>query len=427
MKKVRFYTFGCKVNQYDTQMMRTVVSSKFDIVDNDCADIYIVNTCSITAESERKARQLIRKINKEHPDSKIVVVGCYPQYKIDELKDMGCISAILSHLGKKNIVEYVEQVNRIEGPLIVTGEVPGEFWDLPIREFSRHTRAFIKIEDGCDNNCSYCVVPIVRGKPVSRPFNSVLNEIKMLEEKGVKEIVLSGIRLGRYSYDGMMFSDLVGKVLNNSGIPRIRMSSIELDDINSHLIELLEKEERLCKHLHIPLQSGSDKILKLMNRKYSYEEYREKTLYLKKRVASLNLTTDIIVGFPGERDEDFQRSLVAVEDIGFGRMHVFSFSARDKTPAADLPDKLPREIIRKRASILRNRALIITRKFKEKFINQVMSVLIEGKTDSTHSYLQGFTTNYIRVKIDYNESLIGKIVNVRLLNFINDNIYGKEI
>ena len=427
MKKIRFYTFGCKVNQYDTQMMRTVVSSKFDIVDNDNADIYIINTCSVTAESERKARQLIRKINKEHPDSKIIVVGCYPQYNIDELKDMKCISVILSHLGKKNIVEYIEQIDKIEEPIVVTGEVPDEFWDLPIREFSRHTRAFIKIEDGCDNNCSYCVVPLVRGKPVSRPFDSVLNEIKMLEEKGVKEIVLSGIRLGRYSYDGMIFSGLVGKVLNYTSIPRIRMSSIELDDIDSNLIELLEKEERLCKHLHIPLQSGSDKILKLMNRRYSYEGYRERTFYLKKRVASLNLTTDIIVGFPGERDEDFQRSVSAVEEIGFGRVHIFSFSARDKTSADCLADKLPREIIKKRASVLRSGALLTTRKFKENFINKVMSVLIEGKTDSSHSYLQGFTTNYIRVKIDYNESLIGELVNVRLLNFISDDIYGKEV
>jgi len=426
MKSVRFYTFGCKVNQYDTQMMRTAVSSKLNVVDDDCADIFIINTCSVTGESERKARQLIRSVSREHPDSKIVVIGCYPQYNPDELRALR-VSAILGNACKKDIVEYLEKIDKSEEPVIVIGEVPYEYYDLPICEFTGHTRAFIKIEDGCDGSCSYCVVPFVRGRPVSRPIDSILKEIKTLEDRGVKEIVLTGIRLGRYRYNGVGLSELVEKILQNTSIERIRMSSIELEDIDDKLINLLASEERVCKHLHIPLQSGSNKVLQLMNRKYSYEEYKEKVFYLKKRVENLNITTDIIIGFPGETEEDFQRSLYAVEEIEFGKVHVFSFSIREKTRAVNLPGRLPTELIKERASLLRHKASIVAKKFKQRFINQVMRVLVEGKTDAICSYLQGFTTNYIRVKIEYDKLLIGRLINVKLLKFLNEDVYGKEV
>ena len=425
MQKVAFHTLGCKVNLYDTEsMMRLFEAAGYTIVDfKDNADVYVINTCAVTKEGARKSRQIARQAKRREPDSIVAVVGCYAQVSPDEVVQIEGVDLVVGTRARTELVQLVEQAREAKMPLncVTAMEEAEQFEELPLEEFKGRTRAVIKIEDGCDQYCSYCIIPYARGPVRSRKPGNAVAEVRRLVAAGVKEVVLTGIHLGAYGKDlgaEMNLVELVKMLLPIAGLERIRLSSIEITEVTDEMIQLMAQEPKFCPHLHLPLQAGSDTILRLMNRPYTTGEFRQRLAEIRRYLPEIAVTTDVIVGFPGETEELFLETMQLVEESGFSKLHVFKFSPREGTPAAKMNEQVPLDIKDRRSERLRLLGESMTQNYSEKFLRRTLPVLIEEELDETTGLLTGITPNYLRVYLqEKKDELRGQIVPVELADF----------
>ena len=429
MRKASFYTLGCKVNQYETQALKEQLEKMgYEIVEeNQFADIYIINTCTVTNLSDKKSRQLIRRAKRLNEDSVVVVIGCYAQVSPEEVKAIEGVNIVAGTNEKNNVIKYIEDYYKDDRQLVKvqdTNELV-EFEEMFITGMEARTRAFIKIQEGCNQFCSYCIIPYARGSVRSRKLQDITNEAKGLVAKGYKEIVITGINAALYGQDndeGTLI-DVIEGINEIEGSFRIRFSSIEPAVIQGNF-ERLFNCEKLCSHIHLSLQSGSNHILKLMNRKYTKEEYIKVVEKLREKRPGFSVTTDIIVGFPNESEEDFQESCKIVEDVAFGKVHVFKYSKRDGTVAADMKNQVEPAIKSKRSEELISLSSEVAIKFNEANIGKTTDVLFEMYNEKT-GYYEGLTDNYIRVFCESEIDIRNKFAEVILEKIYDDGLIGK--
>ena len=404
--KFNIITFGCKVNQYESNMMEeNMLSSNFFYEENkDLADIIIVNTCSVTNVADKKCLKMIRRIRRKNPDSLLVVAGCSSQNNQEVYKKLD-IDILLGNKDKSRIADIIKEYLKTEKRYVkFYNERELEFEDMQINDYN-HNRAFIKIEDGCDNFCSYCIIPYVRGSVRSKDFSKVINEAKSLADHNHKEIVLTGIHTGHYLNNNHDLTDLINELSKIDNILRIRISSIEITELNDKFLSMLEKNKKVCDHLHIPLQAGSDEILKRMNRKYDLKYYEDKINQIRSIRPDISITTDIIVGFPYETDELFNSTLDFAKKMNFSKIHVFPYSKREGTSAASMPNQVDDKIKKIRVKKLMELSDKLEKEYYDKFKGKGLDILIE-ECDNNVSI--GHTSNYLMVTL--NECLtVGEI------------------
>jgi len=404
--KFNIITFGCKVNQYESNMMEeNMLSSNFFYEENkDLADIIIVNTCSVTNVADKKCLKMIRRIRRENPDSLLVVAGCSSQNNQEVYKKLD-IDILIGNKDKSRIADIIKEYIKTEKRYVkFYNERDLEFEDMQINDYN-HNRAFIKIEDGCDNFCSYCIIPYVRGSVRSKDFSKVISEAKSLADHNHKEIVLTGIHTGHYLNNNHDLTDLINELSKIDNILRIRISSIEITELNDKFLSMLEKNKKVCDHLHIPLQAGSDEILKRMNRKYDLKYYEDKINRIRSIRPNISITTDIIVGFPYETDELFNSTLEFAKKMNFSKIHVFPYSKREGTSAAIMPNQVDDKIKKIRVKKLMELSDKLEKEYYDKFKGKDLDILIE-ECDNNVSI--GHTSNYLMVTL--NECLtVGEI------------------
>lgn len=432
MPKAAFYTLGCKVNQYESAAMAELFENRgYTIVDFDSeADVYIINTCNVTNESARKSRQIIRKAIRSNPAAKIAVVGCYAQTNADEILKIPGVSVILGTKDRQKIVDLLQESDKTDAPVVDIKNVMKDeaFEEIALKGHRQKTRAFLKIEDGCNMFCSYCIIPYTRGPVRSRILNNILNEAENLANEGFKEIVLTGIHLGLYGTDlesKTTLLDVISEIAKIQGIDRIRLSSIEVIELNDEFLLGLSKIDKFCHHFHVPLQSGCDSVLQRMNRRYTTIEFAERVHQIRKLMPDASVTTDVIVGFPGETDEEFEQTKNFIKVINFSKLHVFPFSPRKGTPAAAMTNQVEKDVKSTRCHELLKLSEKLEQNFRNKFLNSSQKVLFEDKT--SNGLYEGFTENYIKVAAPstLNTDLRNKIACVKLKRNLNDCVYGE--
>lgn len=418
MKTFSILTLGCKVNQYESEAMKELFEkNQYVEVDKetDVADVYIVNTCTVTNLSDRKSRQYIRRAKRENPDAIVAVVGCYSQVSPKEVESLEDVDIIIGTSERERVVELCENYKKDQGKINIVRSLKGDREFQKIKTTREHimTRSYMKVQDGCNRFCSYCIIPYARGEIRSRTIDDSLEEAKVLAKAGYKEIVLTGIHIGSYGKDlgDKRLIDLIEAIGKVQGIERIRLSSVEPVIITDEFMERALETKKLCDHFHLSLQSGSNKILKAMNRRYTREEYMEKCQIIRKYMPYAGLTTDIIVGFPTETDEDFNDSLDLVEKVKFSKIHVFKYSKRKGTPAASMKNQVDGNIKIERSEKLLETNDRLMEEFIEKNKNRSLKVLFEERKGD---YYEGYTTNYIRCKLKTQEELKNKIINVKI-------------
>lgn len=404
--KFNIVTFGCKVNQYESNMMKEkMLSSNFFYEENmSDANIIIVNTCSVTNVADKKCLKMIRKIKREYPNALLVVAGCSSQNNQNVYEALN-IDILLGNKDKSKIAELIKEYLDTEKKYVkFYNERDLDFEDMLINDYN-HVRAFVKIEDGCDNFCSYCIIPFVRGSVRSKDFDTVIKEAKLLTEHGHKEIVLTGIHTGHYMSNNHDLTDLINELSKIDDLLRIRISSIEITELNDKFLEMLKINKKVCNHLHIPLQAGSDEILKRMNRKYDLAYYEEKINKIRGIRPDISITTDIIVGFPYETDELFSETLEFSKKMNFSKIHVFPYSIRVGTAAASMPNQVDEVTKKVRVKKLMALSKKQEKEYYEKFKGKELDILVE-ECDNNVSI--GHTSNYLMVTLNEN-LLVGKI------------------
>ncbi len=390
-------TLGCKVNLYESEYIYSLFVKKGYCFSED-ADIYVINTCSVTNMSDRKSRQVINSIRNKHKDAIIIVCGCYSQnaYQTDRLEEINA-DIILGNKDKSKIVEYLEDYLKNRNKLHSFYNLRNvSFEDMEISTKENRTRAFVKIEDGCNNFCTYCIIPYVRGCERSKSHEKVIEEVKYLVENGHKEIVLTGIHTGAYNDNGYDFGDLLGDLVKIPNLYRLRISSIEINELNEKVLDVFANSEVLVPHLHIPLQSGSEEILKMMNRKYNKEFFKEKIAYIRSIKKDVSITTDVIVGFPKESESMHKESMEFIKKLGFTKVHVFPYSDRYGTVASKMSDKVDGNEKKRRVRELLDISNELEKKFYSKFYGRAMSVLFEEEKDG---FFIGHSANFIKVRV----------------------------
>ncbi len=375
---------------------------------SDQADLYIINTCTVTAQSDYSSRQAIYRVFRRSPNSKIAVVGCYSEIEPDFLKKLPGVILVLGNEKKKRIDEIILEKLYNQKP-----EIREEKTIITSR--FKHTRALVKIQDGCNQSCAYCIVPKARGKEISRDVNEVVQEINGLKDQGFKEVVLTGVHIGKYCEEGLNLSGLLKKILVETEVERIRLSSVEPQELDEELVKLLEKEKRVCRHLHIPLQSGNNEVLKKMKRNYTVEEYSNLIQTVYKRVKGITLGADVMVGFPGEKEEDFEKTCEFILSSPLAYLHVFSYSDRKGTLASEMQDKIEPKVIQKRSKLLHQIGKEIWEKHLNNFMGKKLEILVESNKDKNSGKLIGLTDNYLRVLIAGNENLKNQILPVKAI------------
>ncbi len=421
--KVAFFTLGCKVNLYETEVVINQFKSKgYKITDfNDVADIYIINTCTVTNTSDQKSRKMIRQAIGRNKKAVIAVMGCYSQIESEKLEEIEGIDIIIGNKDKSKIIDYIEEVYLIKKKIKrIYSLAESVFEDMELDNFETKTRAFIKIQDGCNSYCSYCIIPFVRGPVRSRKKENILKEINSLVTKGYLEIVLTGIHIGKYGSDfnNYYLSDLLKDILKNEKIKRVRISSIEINEIDNSVLELLKTEKVIANHLHIPIQSGSDEILTKMNRQYNTEIVIAKIKKIREIRPDIAITTDIIVGFPTETDEDFNKTYFIAEKIGFSDIHIFSYSKRNKTKAATMPNHIDKIVKKERITKLNSLRKKLQQNYMKKFIEKEVFVIPETYNKG---YLIGYSSNYLKVKYKGKKEEIGNLTSV-IIKKVDDNL-----
>lgn len=428
-KKIAFTTLGCKVNMYDTEAMAELFLQKgYEITDFDkFADIYVINTCTVTNLGDKKSRQLIRRAKKTNPDSIVAATGCYAQVAPDEVEKIDGINIVIGTKDRSSIVEIIENYSDKTKVLNAVDDIMKEktFENLSINNLKNHTRAYIKIQEGCNRFCSYCIIPYARGPVRSRKPEDVLSEAKRLAENGFKEIVLSGIHVASYGIDlkNISLIDILKQVHSIKGIERIRFSSIEPVVITDEFIGVLKKLPKICDHFHLSLQSGCNRTLKRMNRRYTSEEYKTAVDKLRKLYPDVAITTDIIVGFPSETEQDFEECLNFVKETELAKIHVFPYSPKKGTKAAEYPNQIPPDIknIRSKKMIMASNEL--NKKFLTNYIGKTKTVLFE-KLIKNNIY-EGHTTNYITVHAKSDVDISNKILNIKITEILKEEtVYG---
>lgn len=427
--KVFFHTLGCKVNQYETQEMREMLKkSGYEITENEQdADIFVINSCTVTSESDRKTRQCVRHYKNKYPESTVVLTGCMPQSFPEMAKRLTEADIVLGNRNNSKLVESLSEYFNDDGRVLhLDCHKSGEgLISSGITDFEERTRATLKIEDGCDRFCSYCIIPKARGRVRSKPIEDIQKEVAALADNGYREIVLVGINLSAYGKGGDLdLSDAVFAAAENEKIERIRLGSLEPDHITDGLIEKLVKCEKLCPQFHISLQSGCDKILKKMNRHYTAEEYAALCDKLRKSFKDCTLTTDIMVGFPQETEEDFSDTVKFAEKIGFEKIHIFPYSRRSGTVADKMEGQIEKSVKGHRVAELSKVADKIRTEFLKNQIGKTVSVLIEGKQKDGEMF--GYTPNYTPVKVMGN-ARIGSIIDVLITDYDSEFCIGKLI
>ncbi|MBR2840495.1 MAG: tRNA (N(6)-L-threonylcarbamoyladenosine(37)-C(2))-methylthiotransferase MtaB [Bacilli bacterium] len=408
--KYKVYTLGCKVNEYESEVMESLLDNH-GYIKSDDPDIAIVNTCTVTNNADSKSRKMIRSIRKKYPDAILVVCGCMIQNKKDKNIDA---DIIIGNEGKSEIVNYIKEYKN-KKIYDVKDIFKSSFEDMTLSDFDR-VRAYIKIQDGCDNYCSFCIIPFVRGHVRCKRKEDILSEARSLVKSGHSEIVLTGIHTGNYHDGNYSFSNLIEDLVKIAGIKRLRISSVEITELNKNVLNVINKNNVLVDHMHIPLQSGSDRILNLMNRKYDVNYYINKIREIRKIRPDISITTDIIVGFPSEREEDFKETLNTIERVKFTKIHVFPYSDRDGTKASKMCDKVngnvKRERVKKLLEISKNLEIDYMKKYLNRKVLFIPEVYKEG-------YLYGHTGNYLYVKVKGRKDMIGREMEV----LINDIEY----
>ena len=420
--KVGICSLGCKVNIYESELVTNILkNNNYTVVDfEDKADIYIINTCSVTNESDKKSRKMINRAKKNNPAAIIIVMGCYSQVNAEDID----VDIVLGNKDKSKIVEIIEEyIKTKQKKKIIYDLTKVDFEKMEITNFDSHTRAFVKIQDGCNAFCSYCIIPYVRGRVRSKDPEDVIKEVTTLVEKGYKEIVLTGIHTGRYGTDiNTNLEELLNKLVNIPNIYRIRLSSIEINEITPGIKELLKENKVMAKHLHIPLQSGSNKILKLMNRRYNKEEFLSMVDNLKD-IPDISLTTDLIVGFPNEDEEEFNETIDTLKKIGFTKIHTFPYSKRKGTPAATMDNQVSPEEKKKRV----HRILDLSNKYEHNFYESKIGKIYDGVVEvHSNGTTIVHTSNFIPVIInDIVEE--GTIVDVKIEKVEDLKVYGRIV
>ncbi|EAX47522.1 RNA modification enzyme, MiaB family [Thermosinus carboxydivorans Nor1] len=428
MPRAAFTTLGCKVNQFETEVIEGLFKQRgYTIVSFDePADVYVINTCSVTHLGEKKSRQLIRRAARVNPEAVIVATGCYAQVSPDKVAAIPGVDVIVGTQDRGRIVDLVEEARRTRGQVNAVTDImeAEQFEDIPIFDAPGRTRAFLKIQEGCTNFCTYCIIPYARGPLRSRSLDSVKREAEKLIATGFKEIVLTGIHLGAYGRDmgdGLELADAVETVLSVAGLVRLRLSSLESVEVSDRLVALMRRDAKLCPHLHLPLQAGDDHVLSQMNRHYTTEEYSRLVGDIRRRVPDLAVTTDVIVGFPGETPTMFANSLAFVERMAFAKVHIFPYSRRSGTPAATYPNQVPEEEKKRRVREMQRVAEKGAAAFLAAFVGREMEVLFETANDGV---LDGLTGNYIRVYTRGGVDLVGTLGVVRLEKPYKDGLWG---
>ena len=400
-KRVAFLTLGCKVNQYDSDAMRSLFLSRGYTTAEKDADIYVINTCSVTSVGDKKSRQLIRRIRREHPGAIIAAAGCYAQLSPEEVAAAGC-DVVVGNQNRAHIVDYIEEAAAgSAGNHVVDIMRVAEFENLTVTpEGEEKTRAFVKVQEGCDNYCTFCIIPYARGRLKSRRPEDAVAEVALLADKGYREIVLTGIHLGNYGVDlrdGTRLSSLVEALLAIPGISRIRLGSIESVEVSDELIRILQTERRVCRHLHLPIQSGSDAVLARMHRHYRLAEFKKLIGTLREKIPGLALTTDLIVGFPGETEALFEETLETLRELQFSGIHVFPYSPRTGTPAAGYPDQVSTAVKKERVHRVEELEKEIAGAYCQTFLGKTVRVLAEERRGGRW---EGLSDEYIRVTFD---------------------------
>lgn len=430
-KKVAFATLGCKVNTYDTEAMSELFQKKgYEIVSFDkFADIYIINTCTVTNLGDKKSRQTIRRAKKINPDAIVVATGCYAQVAPDDVKKIDGINIVAGTRNRGDIVEIVESYSDKTKIINTVNNVmkKADFENLSVNNLKGRSRAYLKIQDGCDRFCSYCIIPYARGPVRSRHPEDVILEVKKLAENGYKEIVLTGIHVASYGKDlkNTNIEKILEKVHETSGIERIRLSSIEPLIVTDSFIETLKKLPKLCEHFHLSLQSGCDRTLKRMNRQYTTFEYKTAAKKIQKLYPNAAITTDIIVGFPGETDEDFNESLNFAKEIAFAKIHVFPYSPKIGTKAAEYPNQISSEVKNLRSKKLITVSNELNKKFLSKYINKEKDVLFERHIGN--NIYEGHTTNYITVHAKSEKDISNEILKVKISEIVKEETVTANI
>ena len=408
----RFFikTHGCKVNQYESQAMRELlVNSGFkECLSKETADVYIINTCTVTQKADTESRYWAGMFHKTNPKAKIVITGCCAEKGSEAFSFLPGISNIIKNEDKPRIAEILKGQG-------ARGKGQEKF--LKITEFKDHTKAFVKIQDGCSNFCAYCKVPFVRSVPISKPVKDTAEEVKTLVSKGFKEIVLTGICLGAWGSDFQEKLSIVDMLKALNSVPgsfRIRLSSIEPKYITDELIDLIAQDGRICRHLHIPIQSGDDEILARMNRPYTAQQLRDLILNIRKKIPDIGITTDIMVGFPGESDKNFRNSVNLIKEIEPVRTHIFPFSSREGTTASTMSGEVVHDVIKCRYQRMKITAITASYIYRERFLNRSLDVLVESKREKYSGRLTGYTDNYIKVMFDGPDSLMKTIAPVKI-------------
>lgn len=428
--KYSFYTLGCKVNQYESQALGELLS-KFGYepaAAGENADVYIINSCTVTAESDRKTRQAVRRFKRNNPGSVVVLTGCMPQAYPKDAESLTEADIVIGNKNNSELPELLEEFFRNRERRVATKQhLKGESFDTcPVTSFNERTRAYVKIQDGCNRFCSYCIIPVSRGRVRSKPLEVLKAELLSLAAAGYKEVVLVGINLSSYGQDiGESFPSAVELACSIDGIERVRLGSLEPDHLTEEVIERLSKCKKLCPQFHISLQSGSNNTLRRMNRHYTAEEFMALCGSLRSRFENCTLTTDVMVGFCGETESDFEESLEFVKKVGFEKVHVFPYSIRVGTKAEKMDGHLPKAVKEKRSAVMIEECEKIRREFLLSQVGKVFPVLFESKEKD--GLMLGHTANYTPVKVPARHELIGKIVDVRLTGVGTDWNTGEVI
>ncbi|MBT8323982.1 MAG: tRNA (N(6)-L-threonylcarbamoyladenosine(37)-C(2))-methylthiotransferase MtaB, partial [Winogradskyella sp.] len=428
-KKVAFYTLGCKLNYSETSTIaRSFKSEGFTQVDfEDKADIYVINTCSVTENADKRFKTIVKQAQKANPEAFVAAIGCYAQLKPKELADVNGVDLVLGATEKFKITDYINDLSKNDFGEIHSCEINEADFYVGSYSLGDRTRAFLKVQDGCDYKCTYCTIPLARGISRSDTLSNVISNAKAIAAKDIKEIVLTGVNIGDYGKGEFgnkkhqhTFYELVEELDKVEGIERLRISSIEPNLLRNETIQFVANSDRFVPHFHIPLQSGSNDLLKRMRRRYMKELYVDRVKQIKAEMPHACIGVDVIVGFPGETDELFLETYEFLNDLDISYLHVFTYSERANTVAATLEGKVPHNVRQKRSKLLRGLSVKKRRAFYESQLNKTKTVLFEG--ENKKGYIHGFTENYVKVKAPWNPSLINTLHDVRLTNIDEDGL-----
>lgn len=433
MKTVSFLTLGCKVNQYDTDAMRSLFLARGyeEVSAKDKADICVINTCSVTHIGERKSRQMIRRAKRLNPQTKIIVTGCYAQLDPKTIQQIDGVNLIIGTQDRTKVVDLIEaygsssQAHNAVHDIFETSQFEELHWAHPA---SDRARSYLKIQEGCNNYCAFCIIPYTRGKLKSRGVEDIYHEARRLDEQGFKEVVLTGIHLGNYGVDlgrQVDLADVVKMLLERTHISRIRLGSIESVEISEELVNLIATNERVCPHLHLPLQSGSEEILRKMRRHYHLQEYVDLISSLRARIPDLAVTTDLIVGFPGETEELFAETMATLKELRFAGVHVFPYSKRNGTAAATFPDQVSEAVKKERVHAAEKVAEQTATDYRRSFIGKTTNILLEQQTEDGE--WKGFTPHYCQLTIKGEGLKAGMICSTRVVSDDGAMLIGERI